>query len=431
MSVTLYLAIPCYNEETVLPETARRLREKFTALRAAGTIGPMSRICFIDDGSKDATWQLISDLHARDPVFSGIRLSRNRGHQNALLCGLMTLRNRADCVISMDADLQDDIDAIDAMLAAFSSGNDIVYGVRASRKQDSAFKRATAQGYYRLLRALGADVVYNHADYRLMSRRALDALAEYKEVNLFLRGGIDAHRDIVADELSGKGVTHDMLLSRGVGVHVTESALHDQSAAVAAESLPGEAFAAGETPYDALAADKGGEFRKFGLRYVAVEIHGRKDNPSIWENQTKASNMLCLAAFALLWIAGPGRYAADSRIARRLCTRPPESHSHAVGTPPRRQTPLRWPGFCRPERKTTPSWLRKPKLPTGSPSKNAANFPHRRSESPKRANSRSSTQRTSARRKPISVTHPTTGKPPWRAAFSPAPAKWASTSAAV
>ena len=188
MSVTLYLASPCYNEETVLPETARRLREKFTALRAAGTIGPMSRICFIDDGSKDATWQLISDLHAHDPVFSGIRLSRNRGHQNALLCGLMTLRDRADCVISMDADLQDDIDAIDAMLAAFSSGNDIVYGVRASRKQDSAFKRATAQGYYRLLRALGADVVYNHADYRLMSRRALDALAEYKEVNLFLRG---------------------------------------------------------------------------------------------------------------------------------------------------------------------------------------------------------------------------------------------------
>ena len=162
MSVTLYLAIPCYNEETVLPETARRLREKFTALRAAGTIGPMSRICFIDDGSKDATWQLISDLHARDPAFSGIRLSRNRGHQNALLCGLMTLRNRADCVISMDADLQDDIDAIDAMLTAFQNGNDIVYGVRASRKQDSAFKRATAQGYYRLLRALGADVVYNH-----------------------------------------------------------------------------------------------------------------------------------------------------------------------------------------------------------------------------------------------------------------------------
>ena len=188
MSVTLYLAIPCYNEAAVLPETARRLREKFTALRTAGTIGPLSRICMIDDGSKDETWQIISELHTQDPVFSGIRLSRNRGHQNALLCGLMTLRDRADCVISMDADLQDDIDAIDAMLAAFRDGNDIVYGVRASRKQDSAFKRASAQGYYRLLRALGADVVYNHADYRLMSRRALDALAEYKEVNLFLRG---------------------------------------------------------------------------------------------------------------------------------------------------------------------------------------------------------------------------------------------------
>ena len=137
MPVTLYLAIPCYNEAAVLPETARRLREKFTALRAAG---------MIDDGSKDETWQIISDLHTQDPVFSGIRLSRNRGHQNALLCGLMTLRDRADCVISMDADLQDDIDAIDAMLAAFSDGNDIVYGVRAGRKQDSAFKRASAQG---------------------------------------------------------------------------------------------------------------------------------------------------------------------------------------------------------------------------------------------------------------------------------------------
>ena len=190
MPVTLYLAIPCYNEAAVLPETARRLHEKFTALRAAGTIGPLSRICMIDDGSKDETWQIISDLHAQDPVFSGIRLSRNRGHQNALLCGLMTLRDRADCVISMDADLQDDINAIDAMLAAFRDGNDIVYGVRASRKQDSAFKRASAQGYYRLLRALGADVVYNHADYRLMSRRALEALAEYKEEHLLLRGRV-------------------------------------------------------------------------------------------------------------------------------------------------------------------------------------------------------------------------------------------------
>ena len=184
----LYIVVPCYNEEEALPLSAPVFRKKLGDLIDAGAIAPESRIVLVDDGSKDATWQLISDLHARDPVFSGIRLSRNRGHQNALLCGLMTLRDRADCVISMDADLQDDIDAIDAMLAAFQSGNDIVYGVRASRKQDSAFKRATAQGYYRLLRALGADVVYNHADYRLMSRRALDALAEYKEVNLFLRG---------------------------------------------------------------------------------------------------------------------------------------------------------------------------------------------------------------------------------------------------
>lgn len=188
MSVTLYFAIPCYNEEAVLPETSRRLREKFTALRASGRISEGSRICFIDDGSKDRTWELIAGLHAEDAVFSGIKLSRNRGHQNALLCGLMTLRDRADCVISMDADLQDDINAIDAMLDQFEAGCDIVYGVRSKRETDSAFKRMTAEGFYRVMRALGADVVFNHADYRLMSRRALDALAEYKEVNLFLRG---------------------------------------------------------------------------------------------------------------------------------------------------------------------------------------------------------------------------------------------------
>lgn len=188
MSVTLYFAIPCYNEEAVLPETARRLREKFTALRASGRISEGSRICFIDDGSKDRTWELIAGLHAEDTVFSGIKLSRNRGHQNALLCGLMTLRDRADCVISMDADLQDDINAIDAMLDQFEAGCDVVYGVRSKRETDSAFKRMTAEGFYRVMRALGADVVFNHADYRLMSRRALDALAEYKEVNLFLRG---------------------------------------------------------------------------------------------------------------------------------------------------------------------------------------------------------------------------------------------------
>ena len=188
MSVTLYFAIPCYNEEAVLPETSRRLREKFAALRASGRISEGSRICFIDDGSRDRTWELIAGLHAEDTVFSGIKLSRNRGHQNALLCGLMTLRDRADCVISMDADLQDDINAIDAMLDQFEAGCDVVYGVRSKRETDSAFKRMTAEGFYRVMRALGADVVFNHADYRLMSRRALDALAEYKEVNLFLRG---------------------------------------------------------------------------------------------------------------------------------------------------------------------------------------------------------------------------------------------------
>ena len=184
----LWIVIPCYNEEQVLPITAPMFLEKIHSLTAQGLVSDKSRVLFVNDGSRDKTWELIQGFAAQDEHYIGISQSRNRGHQNALLCGLMTLRDRADCVISMDADLQDDINAIDAMLAAFRDGNDIVYGVRASRKQDSAFKRVSAQGYYRLLRALGADVVYNHADYRLMSRRALDALAEYKEVNLFLRG---------------------------------------------------------------------------------------------------------------------------------------------------------------------------------------------------------------------------------------------------
>ena len=178
----LSVVLPSYNEEASIPRAA----DTITAILIDADIP--HELVFVDDGSRDRTWEIIGALHRECPLFSGVDLTRNRGHQNALLCGLMTLRDRADCVISMDADLQDDINAIDAMLAAFRDGNDIVYGVRASRKQDSAFKRASAQGYYRLLRALGADVVYNHADYRLMSRRALDALAEYKEVNLFLRG---------------------------------------------------------------------------------------------------------------------------------------------------------------------------------------------------------------------------------------------------
>ena len=184
----LYVVIPCYNEEEVLPETARRMGEKLDALTAAGMISVDSRVVFVNDGSKDRTWELITQLHAQDKRFEGIDLSRNRGHQNALLAGLMTVRERADCVVSMDADLQDDINAIDEMLVKFHEGNDIVYGVRSSRKTDTAFKRFTAEGFYKFLRSMGVEVVFNHADYRLMSRRALAGLAEFDEVNLFLRG---------------------------------------------------------------------------------------------------------------------------------------------------------------------------------------------------------------------------------------------------
>ena len=184
----LYYVIPCYNEEEVLPETSRRLKEKMDSLMAAGRISRKSRVCYVNDGSRDRTWQIIEQLHASDPLFSGINLSRNRGHQNALLAGLMTVRERADMVISMDADLQDDIAACDAMLDKYYEGFDVVYGVRSARKTDTWFKRTTAEGFYKLMDGFGAKVVYNHADYRLMSRRALDGLAEYREVNLFLRG---------------------------------------------------------------------------------------------------------------------------------------------------------------------------------------------------------------------------------------------------
>ncbi len=188
MTDTLYIVVPCYNEEEVLPETARRLGDKLRALMAAGRISRESRVLFVNDGSKDRTWTLISDLHAADPIFSGVDLTRNRGHQNALLAGLMTARDRCDMAVSMDADLQDDIDAVDAMVDQYHAGCDIVYGVRSSRKKDSFFKRFTAEGFYRVMSFLGAETVFNHADYRLMSRRALDGLAEFKEVNLFLRG---------------------------------------------------------------------------------------------------------------------------------------------------------------------------------------------------------------------------------------------------
>lgn len=185
---TLYIVVPCYNEEEVLPETARRLKDKLTALLAARKVSAASRVLFVNDGSKDKTWSIISKLHAADPVFSGVDLSRNRGHQNALLAGLMTAKDRADMVISMDADLQDDIGAVDAMVDQYLEGCDIVYGVRSSREKDTFFKRFTAEGFYRVMNALGAETVFNHADYRLMSKRALEGLAQFREVNLFLRG---------------------------------------------------------------------------------------------------------------------------------------------------------------------------------------------------------------------------------------------------
>ena len=188
MSDILYVVIPCYNEQEVLHETAKRLREKFQVLIAAKKISPKSRIVFVNDGSKDATWEIIRELHADDKFFSGINLSRNRGHQNALLAGLLTVKNLADMVISMDADLQDDINAVDEMIARFKDGFDIVYGVRSSRATDTFFKRFTAESFYKLMKFLGADTVYNHADYRLMSRKALDGLEKFGEVNLFLRG---------------------------------------------------------------------------------------------------------------------------------------------------------------------------------------------------------------------------------------------------
>ena len=185
---TLYIVVPCYNEEEVLPETARRLGDKLKALMAAGKIGPRSRVLFVNDGSRDRTWEVITRLHGENPLLCGADLSRNRGHQNALLAGLMTAMDRADMVISMDADLQDDVDAADAMVDKYLAGADIVYGVRSSRKKDSFFKRTTAEAFYRVMNLLGAETVFNHADYRLMSRRALEGLSQFKEVNLFLRG---------------------------------------------------------------------------------------------------------------------------------------------------------------------------------------------------------------------------------------------------
>lgn len=188
MGNVLYLVIPCYNEEEVLPETSSRLLEKLGSLIKLGKISEKSRVIFVNDGSKDRTWEIIEELHQKNRIFGGINLSRNRGHQNALLAGLMTVKDYADMVISMDADLQDDINAIDEMVDKYLSGMDVVYGVRGSRATDTVFKKFTAESFYKIMNTMGANTVFNHADYRLMSRRALDGLAQYGEVNLFLRG---------------------------------------------------------------------------------------------------------------------------------------------------------------------------------------------------------------------------------------------------
>lgn len=188
MNSCLYIVVPCYNEEEVLHETAKRLLAKVNDLIKQEKIAKNSRIVFINDGSKDSTYEIIKSLHAENQIFSGINLSRNRGHQNALLAGLMTVKNYADIVISMDADLQDDIDAIDEMIEKYDAGADIVYGVRSKRETDTIFKKVTAEGFYSLTNKLGGEVVFNHADYRLMSQRALNSLAEFGEINLFLRG---------------------------------------------------------------------------------------------------------------------------------------------------------------------------------------------------------------------------------------------------
>ena len=184
----LYIVIPCYNEQEVLPITAPLFLQKIQQLAGAGSISPDSRILFVNDGSKDKTWEIICDLSKSDPHYLGISQSRNRGHQNAVLAGLMEARNRCDITISIDCDGQDDINAMDKMVEAYHDGCEVVYGVRSSRQTDTFFKRFTAESFYKLLNAMGAEVVFNHADYRLMSARVLKEFSNFKEVNLFLRG---------------------------------------------------------------------------------------------------------------------------------------------------------------------------------------------------------------------------------------------------
>ena len=184
----MYIVIPCYNEEKVLEETTKKLKIKLEKLISDKIISEKSRVMYVNDGSKDKTWEIIKDINKNEKLFTGISLSRNRGHQNALLAGLMTAKKYADFVISMDADLQDDINAIDEMIEKYYEGNEIVYGVRSARKKDTFFKRFTAESFYKIMNKLGVEVVFNHADYRLTSKKVLDNLENFEEVNLFLRG---------------------------------------------------------------------------------------------------------------------------------------------------------------------------------------------------------------------------------------------------
>ena len=184
----LYIVVPCYNEEEVLYETTKRLKVKLKEIIKSKKVSNQSRVMYVNDGSKDKTWDIIKEINNNEELFTGISLSRNRGHQNALLGGLLTAKNYADVVISMDADLQDDIDAIEKMIDKYHDGNDIVYGVRCTRKKDSFFKRFTAEAFYKLMKYLGVDCIYNHADYRLTSKKVLEEFSNFKEVNLFLRG---------------------------------------------------------------------------------------------------------------------------------------------------------------------------------------------------------------------------------------------------
>jgi glycosyltransferase involved in cell wall biosynthesis len=185
----IYLVIPCYNEEEVLNETSSRLKELMKSFIQKGMIDNESRIVFVNDGSKDKTWEIISSLHNQDEIFSGINLSRNRGHQNALLAGLLTVRDYCDAAISLDADLQDDVNVIEKFIEKYIyEGYDIVYGVRNSRMKDTFFKRTTAQGFYKFMKIMGVEIINDHADYRLLSKRALEGLSKFNEVNLFLRG---------------------------------------------------------------------------------------------------------------------------------------------------------------------------------------------------------------------------------------------------